>query len=72
MRNWRRSHPMTPEQKFKDTARHIAGVYQRRGKLVPQPCEICGSEQNIEKHHEDYSKPLEVQWLCRPCHLIIG
>lgn len=63
---------MTPEQKFKDTARHIAGVYQRRGKLVPQPCEICGSEQNIEKHHEDYSKPLEVQWLCRPCHLIIG
>jgi len=35
----------------------------RAGRLVRQPCEICGSE-NAEAHHEDYSKPREVRWLC--------
>ena len=33
-----------------------------------QLCEICGSKENLDKHHEDYSKPLEVMFLCRKCH----
>jgi ribosomal protein S27AE len=40
----------------------------RDGRLVPQPCEKCGSE-NVEAHHDDYSKPLDVRWLCRKHHL---
>ena len=39
----------------------------RSGKLVKLPCENCG-EQKSTGHHEDYSKPLDVIWLCRPCH----
>jgi hypothetical protein len=40
-------------------------------KLELQPCEICGKTEDIERHHEDYSKPLEVRWLCKSHHLDI-
>lgn len=67
-RAWRSVNPMTPEQRMKDSARSIAGVYKRRGKLIPAPCEKCGTAKT-EMHHDDYAKPLDVRWLCRPCHL---
>ena len=31
-------------------------------------CEGCGLPAETQAHHPDYSKPLEVIWLCRPCH----
>ena len=38
-----------------------------RGKIVRQPCEVCGCEK-ADAHHQDYNKPLEVIWLCRKHH----
>jgi len=35
----------------------------RDGRVTQQPCEICGKEK-AQGHHEDYSKPLNVVWLC--------
>lgn len=41
----------------------------RDGYLVrPLFCEECGSGVRIQAHHDDYSKPLEVRWLCTRCH----
>lgn len=41
----------------------------RSGVLIRQPCQQCGGIERIHAHHDDYTKPLDVIWLCQPCHL---
>lgn len=38
-----------------------------KGKIERQPCAYCGARGNIHAHHDDYSKPFDVTWLC-PLH----
>ncbi len=52
--------------KDKRAAHIVVGNALRDGKLHRQSCEICGAR--AQAHHEDYSKPLEVKWLCRIHH----
>jgi ribosomal protein S27AE len=58
-----RQHP----EKFK--ARNAVLRAVRRGDLARQPCERCGTTDNVEAHHDDYDRPLEVRWLCRRHHV---
>jgi hypothetical protein len=58
----------TEEQKYKDYVRKITWKAINEGLLKRQPCEVCGTEQDVQSHHDDYSKPLEVRWLCRKHH----
>ena len=55
----------------REKAKTAASNAERDGKLVrPSLCEGCGLPKRLEKHHHDYSKPLLVVWLCKPCHAI--
>lgn len=48
-------------------AREAVKRAKKSGKIIPQPCFVCG-EIKVHAHHEDYLKPLDVKWLCSPCH----
>lgn len=63
---YRLKHP----EKYK--ARKVLNEAKKKGFIVlPWFCESCGKKTTkLEAHHEDYSKPLKVQWLCRDCHVI--
>jgi len=64
-RHTQRFRRLNPE-KYK--AHQIAQNALRNGKLKKKPCEICGKKK-AEKHHEDYSNPLDVKWFCRKHHI---
>ena len=42
-------------------------IYSAVAQLKKEPCEICGCG-GAHAHHEDYSKPLDVRWLCQAHH----
>ncbi len=48
-------------------ARNAVNSALRDGRLFKEPCH-CG-ETNVQGHHEDYSKPLDVEWLCNKHHI---
>lgn len=54
---------------LKKAAHILFGNAVRDGKIKRQEfCSECYSNQKVEGHHDDYSKPLEVRWLCETCH----
>jgi hypothetical protein len=58
---WLKNNPL------KRNAHVIVGNAVRDGKLIKQPCVVCGSEK-VDAHHDDYLEPLKVIWLCRQHH----
>lgn len=51
----------------KHVARIALNVAVSKGKVTRDPCEVCG-DRDTHGHHEDYSRPLEVVWLCQAHH----
>ncbi|HEX2868673.1 MAG TPA: hypothetical protein VHO03_16655 [Ignavibacteriales bacterium] len=78
--NYNDKYKPDPEQKKAQTQRYwdknrekrkahiIVGNAIKSGILIKQPCQVCQATENIEAHHEDYSKPLEVDWYCVKHH----
>lgn len=62
---WRRT-----KHKLENAARKYLWECIKKGRIVrPSICEECKRECKPQGHHPDYSKKLEVRWLCRACHL---
>lgn len=50
-------------------ARQYVRTAIKTGKMKkPDVCAWCGRSGQLEGHHTDYAKPLEVLWLCKSCH----
>jgi hypothetical protein len=50
----------------KRRAKDIVHQAVRTGKLLRQLCEICNTK--AHGHHDDYTKPLDLRWLCSIHH----
>lgn len=59
--NYKKSDREKCRKKFSNH-RHYYGIPK------PENCQECGSGYNIHAHHEDYTKPFNVEWLCSVCH----
>jgi len=59
---WSENHP------DRVSARNKVANELKYGRLVKTPCVHCGSTKRVQGHHPDYTKPLEVIWLCQSCH----
>lgn len=70
---WRKEHGYPSEKKYKqlypEKLRAHQAVYHaiQSGKLEKKPCQFCGSEKS-QAHHDDYTKPLQVRFLCALHH----
>lgn len=64
---YKRAYRARNKDKYK--AHYAVSNALQDGRLVRNPtCEKCGANSE-HAHHDDYTKPLEVRWFCRPCHL---
>ena len=61
------AHRMMAKYPEKYKARYMVRNAVRLGQLSKEPCEVCGAI-TVESHHDDYSKPLDVRWLCHWHH----
>lgn len=70
---WRKKHGYHNEQKWarNNPIKVLAQQKLRKavmlGKIKKFWCEVCHSTE-VVAHHDDYSKPLKVRWLCKIHH----
>lgn len=56
------------EREQKDQAHRIVANEVKQGRLIKQPCQVCG-EKKVEAHHDDYAQPINIVWVCKKHHV---
>lgn len=81
-RDWMKEYNKRPEVKekernrsklrnrsLKQKCRYLLNEAVKEGRIIrPDVCPQCNSSTDVEAHHDDYFKPLEVKWMCPLCH----
>lgn len=60
--------PFYLRDRIRHQVRSLTMGYIKAGLLIKGPCEVCKTNIHIEAHHDDYTKPMDVRWLCRKHH----
>jgi len=79
-KRWQKAHPEQcaeqskrhrERQPTKSRARDKLKYAVKSGRMSrPTICTRCSKIGAIQAHHEDYDKPFEVEWMCKPCHIL--
>ena len=64
---YQRCYRKTPRSLLLHGAATMVMAAIRLGMIQKEPCRVCGGPS--QAHHHDYTKPLEVTWLCRKHHM---
>lgn len=62
-RAWQLRSPEKDAAHKKVAAAVLLGLIKR-----PDVCTVCQKKARLHGHHDDYSLPLTVRWLCSQCH----
>lgn len=55
--------------KRRNIRRRVSEAVQTGELLRPATCSRCGAgDVKIQGHHHDYTRVLDVEWVCIPCH----
>lgn len=70
----RKRHTLTPVEKnkrWREENPHKSAIqtHARRHTCLASNCSNCETSEHLERHHPDYSKPLQVITLCHSCHM---
>jgi len=75
---WRNSYITEASYKWKQDhpdgmKAHLKISYALRAGNIKKPllCSNCHKQKRLSAHHDDYSKPLDVKWLCWSCHRLV-
>ncbi len=65
--------PAAVDSAYRNRVYQIVFKAITEGQLIrPNNCSVCDcSDCRINAHHNDYTKPLEVRWLCDSCHRLL-
>lgn len=65
----RKLHYLSNKEKYQ--AHSKVNYALRSGKIEKaKACELCNKNDDLHAHHSNYMQPLNINWLCRSCHML--